>query len=530
MHQYYDMDTVKYLMEKLYRDGYGDYDKDPDYTLKYTEDVHKVTFERENGSKLLLDFDQDTLTFDNYDAFISHSFSLSFLSPVYGTNTDDDGKSIYITRDKNREVFKCGKEYVFDTGRYGIDLVCSEDKFLIPAQTVADVLISSDYVYYLYYGKRAFFISDETMQDERNPLDGVMARYYDCESEPRSRELIDFTYNELCMALDYEYGLKSNHNIDCFDEFMQDYMYNGKSIKEYICSDNPVEMDQGLAILTWTALDDIHSSLIGQSPYTGIDRKKEILQIPDGPATKQYYNATYKFRDLRNESFLEESNPIPGYQEVGNTAYITLDSFDAMPTDYYDNPPAEIPDDTVGLIIYAHSQITRENSPIENIVLDLTCNTGGYEDSSAYAISWLLGEAQMSSQDPNIGAYAYTTILCDTTLDHVFDEKDNVSDYNRYCLISPMSLSCGNVVPSILKNSNEVTIIGQKTHGGGCFVFDLSTASGSTLTLSGPSAYSVMKNGVLYDVDAGVEPDLYISKPENFYNREKLTDYINSLN
>ena len=32
-----------------------------------------------------------------------------------------------------------------------------------------------------------------------------------------------------------------------------------------------------------------------------------------------------------------------------------------------------------------------------------------------------------------------------------------------------------------------------------------------------------------YDVDQGVEPDYIIRNYENFYNREALTEYINSL-
>ena len=35
--------------------------------------------------------------------------------------------------------------------------------------------------------------------------------------------------------------------------------------------------------------------------------------------------------------------------------------------------------------------------------------------------------------------------------------------------------------------------------------------------------------GSIYDIDKGIEPDYIIDKPEHFYDRAKLTDYINSL-
>ena len=38
-----------------------------------------------------------------------------------------------------------------------------------------------------------------------------------------------------------------------------------------------------------------------------------------------------------------------------------------------------------------------------------------------------------------------------------------------------------------------------------------------------------IKNGTYSITDSGVEPDYTIAKPENFYNREALTDYINNL-
>ena len=38
-----------------------------------------------------------------------------------------------------------------------------------------------------------------------------------------------------------------------------------------------------------------------------------------------------------------------------------------------------------------------------------------------------------------------------------------------------------------------------------------------------------MKNGSYYDTDTGIQPDCIIVKPEHFYDREALTDYINRL-
>ena len=38
-----------------------------------------------------------------------------------------------------------------------------------------------------------------------------------------------------------------------------------------------------------------------------------------------------------------------------------------------------------------------------------------------------------------------------------------------------------------------------------------------------------MKNGSFYDIDRGAVPDYTLTNPEIFYNREALTEYINTL-
>ena len=38
-----------------------------------------------------------------------------------------------------------------------------------------------------------------------------------------------------------------------------------------------------------------------------------------------------------------------------------------------------------------------------------------------------------------------------------------------------------------------------------------------------------VKNGSVYDIDQGVEPDYVINDPEHFYDRQALTEYINNL-
>ena len=175
-------------------------------------------------------------------------------------------------------------------------------------------------------------------------------------------------------------------------------------------------------------------------------------------------------KEARAKAFPEG---IPGYQEIGNTAYITFDNFydtaGMSPDDYYDaEKRAALTDsDIFALIIKAHEQINRENSPIENVVLDLSANTGGKDNVAVFVISWFLGEAAVSTLDTMTGAMCTTVYRADVNLDRKFDEKDTVADKNLICLISPCSFSNGNFVPCMFKESGKVTLLGRTSGGGG---------------------------------------------------------------
>ena len=148
--------------------------------------------------------------------------------------------------------------------------------------------------------------------------------------------------------------------------------------------------------------------------------------------------------------------------------HITFNTFVETPADvnYYETAPAAEAEDTIGLMLYAYAQITRENSPIENVVLDLSCNGGGDPNSAVLVLSAFLGEGYTSIQNTMSGAMATGVYNVDMNLDHQFDEKDRGLLKKRlFCLTSPLSFSCGNFVPCVFKNSHKVMLVGDTTGG-----------------------------------------------------------------
>ncbi len=170
------------------------------------------------------------------------------------------------------------------------------------------------------------------------------------------------------------------------------------------------------------------------------------------------------------------------------------------------------------------------DSPVKNIVLDLSNNGGGNADAAIFVISWFLGEADIALRDTFTGAQTNAMYLADVNLDGEFDEQDNVAEgYRLYCLTTNSSFSCGNLVPAACRSSGRVTLIGQPTGGGSCVVQPCTTAAGTLFQISGSKQISIIKNGSFYDTDQGVKPDFRLDKPESYYERPALVEYLHNL-
>lgn len=117
----------------------------------------------------------------------------------------------------------------------------------------------------------------------------------------------------------------------------------------------------------------------------------------------------------------------------------------------------------------------------------------------------------------------------DVNLDHQLDDSDTITHLNLFCLTSPHAFSCGNLVPWAFKADGRVTLIGKVTGGGACALIPMTTAWGTTFTISSPMLISFVKNGAYYSVDQGAEPDFFIRDFDKFYDRNALTEIIHGL-
>ena len=485
-----------------------------DFTMSTEGSV--VTYSRANklydtDVPLTIDFDKDVMHYADYNLFSMRADQSTMLDLTSIDVVNEAGDFKLLQKVGTGTLDRRGDVFEVNLGDYGIDLVNQDGLYLIPLQTVADILIAPTWLESLYFNGQCVIKADD--------ISKCGDLYYSAPTGNRSDALAEFGYNELCMMLDTLYGLKEDHKIESFDQ-----LFKETGFTEALKGPDSAEADKAVYRLITEYLDDVHSHWYGFSYLTG-----PIDYTALGTSRARVLAARERQEASRDKYYPDS---IPGYEEVGNTAYVTFDAFTPPPSaDYYYgvDDVAKLPDDTISQIIKAHAQITREGSPIENVVLDMSDNGGGDATAAEFTISWFLGEGSIGMEDAMTGAQCVSSYRADVNLDGEFDEKDTLAGKKLFCLTSPVSFSSGNLVPCMLKESNVVTLLGRPSAGGACVIQPISSAWGTSFRISSPRRLSFMKNGSFYDIDRGADPDYVLTDPDSFYDRAALTEYINGL-
>ncbi|MBR4472593.1 MAG: hypothetical protein IKS55_03045 [Oscillospiraceae bacterium] len=503
---YVNADGLLFLLEGLM-----------DFQCKLSADGPVLTVNRHSelfdaDIPMTIDFDRNVIFFPDYDLFCVNPGASSIMDTTRLTGFNAEGEPSILQKVDNGSLIRYGKSIEIDLGNYGIDLIQQDGQYLIPLQTVADLLIAPNAMKTLFFNGQSVIYSGD--------ISDCADLYYAAPTGERSDELTQFGYSELCMMLDTIYGLKETHEIETFDQ-----LFDEVGFKEFLLGPEVKQADAAIYRLITDYLDDNHSKFLGFSYLTG-----PVDYEVTGVSRARMGNFRQRQLDAR-EKFYPDG--VPGYEEIGNTAYITLDGFDLYgdPDAWYSvEDPMDLPDeDAIALIMKAHALINRENSPVENVVLDLSINGGGVADAAVFTVAWLLGEASIGAKNTMTGAMGNTFYRADVNRDRVFDEKDTLQGKRLFCMTSSFSFSNGNMVPCMLKESGVVTMLGRTSGGGSCNIQPMSSAWGTSFQISGTNRASFLKNGSFYDVDRGADPDYTISEPERYYDRTALTDYINSI-
>ena len=523
------------------------------------DDAQKtVTWMRRDNDMVFFNFAEQQIIWLDYEGFSRREGRPYMDMMLEGfTGIDSDGQPGIIKLGTVRE--RLGRPVTLDLKKYGIPMISQDGLYLVPLQTLSAFFLSAE-GRAMYCNQECLIVTapsefiqtivamqsaiaslnpEDVAALQELPEEEAKAKVMELLQEAlasreqptlyntymsgpkgeRSAALTDYGLHELAMELDCLYGLKEAHDID---DFMLYFLETG--LLSGLNSAKPEEADAAINDLANVWLDDGHSGFYSGSYLS----ESGLMETVSGFSSSGLKTLQMRLAGIRRQVL---GDVVPAYTEIGNTAFVTLDSFVCANADYYTEDPESLPGNTLAIVIDAHRRITRENSPIRNVVLDLSVNGGGMAPAAVFVVSWMLGDAHLSLKSMLSGAESTVEYRADVNLDHVFDEQDTLAGrgLRLFCLTSPASFSCGNLVPWAFKEDGSVKLLGGVTGGGSCVTLPMTTAWGTSYVTSGPNRLSFMKNGAYYDVDRGVDPDYVISSYERYYDREALVEYINSL-
>lgn len=485
--------------------------EDAKYSLTGTYEGDGYTMKKKGGPSVYFDFASETVTFSSRSAFQTESYSKLPLDPA--VINQKEGKSMFYAVDADSSFFIPGKPVTFDLAKYGIHMWKVGNKGYIPLSTFSDLFFSPSYTYLTEKNGEGYILQYGFQDNET-----LRNKFWAKEVGIRDKDVAEYTYNELCFVMDNLYGFKSRE-----DDY--DALLSRAGLKDKIKSTDARASSLALADFFQNYIDDLHTAYFSEGFYGPYGR---FEGSPLGSSREKYQALMAEYQSAR-EAALGYSGKVYDYSRVGDTAFITFDSFDFDPSKYGETV-ADLSEvkDTVSLLQYARNKLLNEDSDVKNVVYDISCNGGGDTVALYYASGFLSGESVVHIQSPIDGSKTSVAFKVDSSGDKAIGEDDKaLADKKLFVLESELSFSCGNAFPNIIADNRAGTLIGKTSGGGACCIAPYLLPDGSLYQISGECMFSTKRNGDYLSNEQGAVPDINLA-PSSFYNRSKLVSIIDN--
>ena len=203
-----------------------------------------------------------------------------------------------------------------------------------------------------------------------------------------------------------------------------------------------------------------------------------------------------------------------------------------LPKSYSSEWPFEVnieelvEDDSAVYLEMVFDLIISESPDLENVMLDLTWNTGGNVGALYRVVGFVTSEPFMVSRISGASGSESSSFV-------IIDGVPSYGHLNWSLLTSPLTFSAANSMATIFKANNLGTIIGLKSGGGASSITPILLPSGTSFTMSSNSI-NATRSGSGTDEDPyvyenneyGIEPDILIDI-ENLYDEVTLLTAFN---
>ena len=514
------------------------------FTVEYPEKYKVLITSKNNNytSTVLIDLTKRKIYFSNYDHYISQFYSESSKT-FFDLASVQENDFIKIEKSFN----SWGAPIEVNFSGFEDFVLCAEIdgklNYYVSLNTYGNLFTAFKSV--VYNGKEVYSVNKIIYNGFDNPKE--FYRFDEGTGKKmRSSALTNFTYNELCINLDLNYGLKELHGnkFDCFDSYFE---YVG--LKSKLLNPDPEIFCKAIWDLCEAYFSDNHSNFKFASYYCGYDIAKKFAErVETGDENLLTGNSISKKMELyytARQNVYGEKVPGLEFSSDGKTAIVRFDEYttygasdlnaiinekttEDICNSIKENYTAIQKDIDTEYYLYCVNKMIKENPEVENVILDMSNNTGGSCRTAVATLAWMLGEVQTNITNSITGAKCSSVYVCDINADGKFDENDTIKDKKLFCLISPASFSCGNMVPAMLKSSDRVVLLGETSGGGSACVYPTMAADSTTFRISSRYVMSENKNGSNYDIDKGIEPHVRL-QPETLYDRETICSIVANM-
>ena len=458
---------------------------------------------------------EDMPAFDNYLEDAKAGVQSSF----------KDSPAPYV---RLREVVYEGEPepVTFDFGALGISIYGDGEEVWFPVSILSSWFTDIAQNRLTYNGKYLYKFSGESSYTR--DLEYFDTEYMDSvlQGQPRDEDLASESYAELGFVFRYMYGYPGTTGLDPvvlrdqgLDAALKDCGESGQELIRELSSRDMREFWRGMYRLSGTVFEDGHNDTslnIGVIDAGSDERYQSFREFTwnvyseDGMSEfeQKLMQANVEIFQVRPEELAQNK-----YYSSGDTAVILLTAFtaDREAWEAYYRGDGPIPGDTYGTVAQGLIKAA-EDGQVQNVIIDLSTNGGGYSDAAAACISLMTGRDYLCGYDELSKQHFKVYFDIDRNLDGVFDEKDEEVhyDYHYGALVSNASFSCGNLFPFLVRDEGGV-VIGERSGGGVCSIQKAVLSEGFDIRISG--CKFKLTDSRNSDFEPGIEPDILLELP-----------------
>ena len=491
-----------------------------------------------------VDVAKDVFESDDYEAFTNLMGQVQAGMP----NTIYD--ALPIIRWKSLEKTPQQVHVALDYGKFGIDLRADDTNIYFPFATIADLYVDT-YMHLASFNGQTVMVAPNGAYSLSNgyPQDFIAPIL----QETRTADMADFAYKNLCFTLTNFFGYPGRTLLENkglkekgLDQALLDYGQAGQMTRELLKSQNMYEYIAGTSALGYLLFDGGHTytditvvSRIDQkstfwSEMNAVNTAKQtefVTNFPEFADVEQGFVDNYLLSVLLKKKRTEKMGEGVKYYKEGETAYCWFNSFLCDDSGWRKFYKGEGPKPTVDdypndwLIALTDALEKAENDPeVKNFVLDISTNGGGSSDVVLFITSIFCNKADIYYENTLTGQKMKSTFDVDRNLDGKFDEKDAEVKYhlNFALLVSPVSFSCGNILPALLKDYG-IPLLGQRSGGGSCAVLYNPSADGFGYRYS--THRTRLANTKGENIDAGIVPTYELDN-DDYFNIQKVAQLV----